>query len=88
MWYTDETFGGDEYFDMVFVKGRLRLKDFFKDLALGTGVGLRYDLGFLVLRLDWGLALHVPYNTGKSGYFNIDGFKGNHTLHFAIGYPF
>ena len=88
VWYTDETFGGDEYFDMVFERGRLRLKDFFKDLALGTGVGLRYDLGFLVLRLDWGLALHVPYNTGKSGYFNIDGFKGNHTLHFAIGYPF
>ena len=88
VWYTDATFGYDESFDKAFERGRLRLSSFFNDLALGTGVGIRYDLGFLVLRLDWGLALHVPYNTGKSGYFNIDGFKGNHTLHFAIGYPF
>ena len=61
---------------------------FFKDLALGTGIGLRYNLGFLVIRLDWGIALHFPYDTGKSGYFNIPSFKKAHTLHFAIGYPF
>ena len=88
VWYTDATFGGDESFDMIFERGRLRLKNFLNELALGTDAGIRYDLGFLVLRLDWGLALHVPYDTEKSGYFNIDGFKGNHTLHFAIGYPF
>ena len=88
VWYTDATFGDDETFDKIFERGRFRLSSFLDDLALGTGAGIRYDLGFLVLRLDWGLALHVPYNTEKSGYFNIDGFKGNHTLHFAIGYPF
>ena len=88
VWYTDATFGDDETFDKIFERGRFRLSSFLDDLALGTGAGIRYDLGFLVLRLDWGLALHVPYDTGKSGYFNIDGFKGNHTLHFAIGYPF
>jgi hypothetical protein len=88
VWYTDATFGGDESFDKIFERGRLRLSNFLNELALGTGAGIRYDLGFLVLRLDWGLALHVPYHTEKSGYFNIDGFKGNHTLHFAIGYPF
>lgn len=88
VWYTDATFGGDESFDKIFERGRLRLSNFLNELALGTGAGIRYDLGFLVLRLDWGLALHVPYDTEKSGYFNIDGFKGNHTLHFAIGYPF
>ena len=61
---------------------------FFNDIAVGTGIGLRYNLGFLVIRLDWGVALHVPYDTGKSGYFNINRFKDAHTLHFAIGYPF
>ena len=61
---------------------------FFNDIAVGTGIGLRYNLGFLVIRLDWGVALHVPYDTGKSGYFNISRFKDAHTLHFAIGYPF
>jgi len=64
------------------------LKQLVKTTALGTGVGLRYDLGFLVIRLDWGLAIHCPYDTGKSGYFNVPSFKGAHTLHFAIGYPF
>ena len=61
---------------------------FLNDIAVGTGIGLRYNLGFLVIRLDWGVALHVPYDTGKSGYFNINRFKDAHTLHFAIGYPF
>ena len=30
----------------------------------------------------------MPYDTGKSGFFNIDSFKDCQTLHFAIGYPF
>jgi hypothetical protein len=60
----------------------------FDQIAVGTGFGLRYDLGFLVVRIDWGLAIHAPYDTGKSGYFNINRFRDAHTLHFAIGYPF
>ena len=68
--------------------GRFHFKNLFRELAVGTGVGIRYDLDFLILRLDWGIGLHVPYETGKSGFFNVDGFKRNQTLHFAIGYPF
>lgn len=68
--------------------GLLTLKDFAKSIALNTGVGVRYDLDFLVIRLDLGIALHVPYDTGKSGYFNIPKFKDGLGLHFAIGYPF
>ena len=64
------------------------LHKFFDSIALGTGIGIRYDLSFLILRLDWGIALHVPYETGKSGYYNIPRFKDGMGLHFAIGYPF
>jgi hypothetical protein len=60
----------------------------FEQTALGTGIGLRYDLGFLVIRIDWGIAIHCPYDMGKSGYFNVSSFKEAQTLHFAIGYPF
>jgi len=63
-------------------------KKFFDSIALGSGLGIRYDLSFLVLRLDWGIALHVPYETGKSGYYNIPRFKDGMGVHFAIGYPF
>ena len=67
---------------------KFTLDKFFDTLALGTGVGIRYDLSFLILRLDWGIALHVPYDTGKSGYYNIPKFWDGCGLHFAIGYPF
>jgi len=68
--------------------GEFTLKNFAKSLALNTGVGVRYDLTFLVIRLDLGVALHVPYETGKSGYYNIPKFKDGLGFHFAIGYPF
>ena len=68
--------------------GQFRMKNLLREMAVGTGVGIRYDLDFLILRLDWGIGLHMPYDTGKSGFFNLDSFKDCQTLHFAIGYPF
>ena len=38
--------------------GRLKAGHFFKDLALGTGFGFRYDMDFLVIRFDVGIGLH------------------------------
>lgn len=61
---------------------------FLNDLALGVGIGIRYDLDFFVLRLDWGFALHTPYSNLKSGYFNMPSFGKGQCLNFAIGYPF
>ena len=65
-----------------------KAKNMIKEMAVGTGVGLRYDLDFLVLRLDWGIGLHVPYETGKKGFYNISSFKDGQALHLAVGYPF
>ena len=74
--------------NLAFEGASFKFKNLFKELATGTGIGLRYDLGFLVVRVDWGLGLHVPYDTNKAGYFNIERFKDMHSLHLAIGYPF
>jgi len=63
-------------------------RNLFKQTATGTGIGLRYDLDFLVVRVDWGFGLHLPYDTGKNGYFNIPRFGDMHSLHLAVGYPF
>lgn len=68
--------------------GTLKLSRFAKDLALGTGVGIRYDLDFLVLRFDVGVGIHAPYETGKNGYYNMPKFKDSLGYHFAVGYPF
>jgi outer membrane protein assembly factor BamA len=68
--------------------GTFDISRFGKDLALGTGAGLRLDLDFLILRFDVGVGIHAPYNTGKSGYYNMPRFKDSLGYHFAVGYPF
>ncbi len=67
---------------------QFHFNNFFKELAFGTGVGLRYDLGFFMLRVDWGIGLHVPYETGLNRLYNIRHFGDAQALHLAIGMPF
>lgn len=50
-------------------------------------MGLRVDVGMMVIRGDLGYGLHAPYDTGVPGYFNIP-FKKAFAFHLAIGYPF
>lgn len=69
--------------------GYLGSTSFLRDLATGTGLGFRYNLDILVLRLDFGVALHEPYDTGRPGYYNIRTFfRDGFAFHFAVGYPF
>lgn len=68
--------------------GQLNGKTFFKDLALGTGMGLRFDMGMIVVRGDLGVGIHLPYDTGKSGYYNMKSFGNSLAFNLAIGYPF
>ncbi|MCM1309996.1 MAG: BamA/TamA family outer membrane protein [Bacteroides sp.] len=68
--------------------GQLQARSFLRDLALGTGVGLRVDVGILVIRGDLGIGIHAPYDTGKPGYYNMTSFKNSLAFHLAIGYPF
>ncbi len=68
--------------------GKLRASTFLKDLAVGTGVGLRFDISMLVIRGDLGIGIHAPYDTGKRGYYNMTSFGNSLAFHLAIGYPF
>lgn len=68
--------------------GALGEGNFFKELVLGTGVGLRFDMEMLVIRGDLGIGIHAPYDTGKKGYYNMKSFKNSLAFHIAIGYPF
>jgi len=86
--YEEDYYDSVDFMNSLYVNSTLRPSTFLKQLATGTGIGLRYDLEFLVVRVDWGFGLHLPYDTGKSGYFNISRFKDMHSLHLAIGYPF
>ena len=88
VWLRKDLEIGIDDLSIMFKEAYFHFGEFFKQMAVGTGVGLRYDLDFLILRLDWGIGLHVPYETTKSGFYNVDKFSRHQTLHFAIGYPF
>lgn len=64
-------------------------RTFFNQIALGTGAGLRLDYESIVIRLDLGVAIHAPYDTGRTGYYNIPNFwLDGLRVNFGIGYPF
>lgn len=68
--------------------GKLRADSFLKDLAFGTGIGLRFDISMLIIRGDLGIGIHAPYETNKHGYYNMESFRKSLAFHLAIGYPF
>ena len=68
--------------------GTLSWRTLGDQLALGTGIGLRYDLDILVVRFDLGVGIHAPYDTGRTGYYNMPSFGKSLGYHLAIGYPF
>ena len=70
-------------------------KDFMKELAVGTGIGLRFNLTILLLRLDLGMPLRKPWlPAGQRWVIDQIDFgskewrKRNLVLNLAIGYPF
>ena len=58
-----------------------------KEIALGTGFGLRYDLSFFVIRFDLGFKTYNPANENGKRWFNEYNFA-NSVLNFGINYPF
>ena len=68
--------------------GEIKLNRLGKDIVLGTGIGLRYDLDIFVIRFDLGIGLHTPYDNNKKGYYNMTRFGDSLGYHLAVGYPF
>jgi outer membrane protein assembly factor BamA len=58
-----------------------------KDIAIGTGAGIRYDFNFLVLRLDLGFKTYEPYQLKSKQWFSNYNFA-NAVYNIGINYPF
>ena len=58
-----------------------------RDIALGSGFGLRYDLNFFVIRFDLGFKTYNPANEIGKRWFKEYNFS-NSVLNFGINYPF
>lgn len=70
--------------------------NFYKQIALGYGAGLRYNLGFFILRFDLGIKLHDPaIQTDDEGNLlshwiprNGAYTQNDFVLNFGVGFPF
>ncbi len=73
-----------------------QFSNLYRDLAIGTGAGLRVDFSYFVIRFDWGIPLKKPYPTkNRSGWYIGEWTLGdsrwrrdNVVWNIAIGYPF
>jgi hypothetical protein len=77
--------------------GKLELANLYRDLAMNVGLGIRWDLSYLVLRLDAGYKVKDPVRDG-AGWMDTFEWRGTNRLgthersnvgvQFGIGYPF
>jgi len=58
-----------------------------KDIAIGSGIGIRYDFGFAVFRLDTGFKTYEPSFLDENRWFNNYNFR-NAVYNIGINYPF
>lgn len=92
-------FHGATFFDLgnVWYMGRkgidypegsvFHFNEFYKQLGFNTGIGIRLDITFAILRLDWGIQLHSPNRPAGERW--IHDFKWKNTsLNFGVGFPF
>ena len=67
--------------------GIFHIDKFYKQLGMNTGLGLRIDIQFVILRLDWGIQIHNPNRPMGERWINNFRWK-NTALNFGVGYPF
>lgn len=70
--------------------GMFVLKDFYKQIAVAYGIGLRLNFGYFIMRFDFGMkAINPAYETSKEHYAILNpNLKRDFAFHFAVGLPF
>lgn len=70
--------------------GQFHFNNFYKQLAVAYGVGLRLNFDYLILRFDFGMkAVNPAYENSKEHYPLIrPDFGRDLAIHFAVGMPF
>ena len=70
--------------------GAFNIEDFYKSVAADWGAGLRLNLQFILIRVDFGMQLYDPSRSAGHRLIGADSWlkSGNNAFHFGIGYPF
>jgi outer membrane protein assembly factor BamA len=67
--------------------GEFKVDQFTEQIAIGGGLGVRWDLDFFVVRVDLAIPLKDPRARGMGWTFDDAPFRFT-VLNFGIGYPF
>ncbi len=69
--------------------GQFAFNRFYKEIAVSYGLGIRFDLDFLILRFDGGMKAVNPTGRGIDRFpLIVPDFSRDFAFHFAVGYPF
>ncbi len=86
VWYSKE--------NPDFPGGKFNINTFYKDIAVGAGVGARFDFGFFVVRLDAAVPIRNPSRPAGDKWISswpkvsIFDDEGDFNFNLGIGYPF
>ena len=70
--------------------GQFKLDEFYKQIAMSYGLGLRLNFDYFIIRMDMGMkAVNPSYTNSKQHYPITNHDMGrDFTFHFAVGMPF
>jgi outer membrane protein assembly factor BamA len=72
-----------------FPGGKFDASNFYKQIAISSGFGLRFDFSFFVFRLDGAFKMRDPAKSPGDYWVDMSKFQlRDIALNFAIGYPF
>ena len=83
------------YENPLFPGAEFKLNRFYKEIAIGMGLGLRLNFSFLIIRFDYGIKMYDPARPEGERWIgdnlsitNWRGEPGQAIWNIAIGYPF
>lgn len=71
--------------------GEFFIDEFYKQIALAGGAGLRIDFSYFLIRFDLGLKFHDPSRIDEGKQWRTAhgmNWEKDFSFHFAVGYPF
>jgi len=69
--------------------GQFLFSEFYKQIAVGYGLGLRLDMNFFLVRFDAGWKVYDPARRGRDAWAVLHpNLTDNWAWHIAVGYPF
>ena len=88
-----------QYFNLLLrdvqwaVHRHFNISNFYNELAVGSGIGVRLNLSIFIFRLDGAFPIHDPAKPYGSRWVinnanDIEWYWNNSIFNFGIGYPF